>query len=87
MALCVVLRDGAKLGASATERRPRVPRTAAAPVPDAVFASPRYADARDAPRFRQADPVGNAAELAASRDSLANPEALDWFVQLAAQRR
>jgi acetoacetyl-CoA synthetase len=31
--------------------------------------------------------AGTPPEQAASRDSLANPAALDWFVQLAAQRR
>ena len=30
--------------------------------------------------------TGTPAEKAASRDSLANPEALDWFVELAQTR-
>ena len=31
--------------------------------------------------------MGRAAQEAASRDSLANPEALDWFIDFAAKRR
>jgi acetoacetyl-CoA synthetase len=92
MALFVVLRDGAQLDAELRGAIARRVREDCSPrhVPDDVFA------VADVPRTLSGKllevPVkrilsGTPPELAASRDSLANPGALDWFVQLAAQRR
>ena len=88
MPLFVVLADGATLDAQlAQEIRGRI-RAQCSPrhVPDAIF------QIREVPRTLSGKvlevPVkrilaGTPAEQAASRDSLANPEALDYFVELA----
>ncbi len=92
MALFVVLREDAVLDdelRSAIARRIRAdcsPRH----VPDDVFAVaevPRTLSGKilEVPVKRILS--GTPPEQAASRDSLANPSALDWFVELAAQRR
>jgi acetoacetyl-CoA synthetase len=92
MALFVVLRDGAQLDAELRCAIARRIREDCSPrhVPDDVFAVaevPRTLSGKllEVPVKRILS--GTPPELAASRDSLANPQALDWFVQLAAQRR
>jgi acetoacetyl-CoA synthetase len=92
MTLFVVLRDGAVLDDELESEIRRRIREDCSPrhVPDEVL------DAPDIPRTLSGKilevPVkrllmGTPAEGVASRDSLANPEALDWFARLAADRR
>ena len=88
MPLFVVLRDGATLdddlvarirGASArTARRATCPTRSTSHRGGAA-----HAVGQGARGAGQADPHGRPAEKAASRESLANPEALDYFVELA----
>ena len=92
MPLFVVLREGAELDDDlvAAIRQARARGLLAAPRPErGVPRSPR-SRARCRARCSRC-PVkrilmGTPPEKAASRDSLANPEALDWFVELAAKR-
>jgi acetoacetyl-CoA synthetase len=91
MALFVVLRDGATLDDELRSSIARRIREDCSPrhVPDDVFAVaevPRTLSGKvlEVPVKRIL--AGTPPEQAASRDSLANPAALDWFVQLAARR-
>ena len=88
MPLFVVLREGAELDDELrTQHRPRDPRATARPrhVPDEVFAIaevPRTLSGKvlEVPVKRilmGADPA-----VAVSRDSLANPAALDYFIAM-----
>ena len=88
MPLFVVLRDGAELDDDLTKRIARQIREYCSPrhVPNDVF------EVAEVPRTLSGKvlevPVkkilsGTPPEQAASRDSLANPEALDWFAELA----
>ena len=88
MPLFVVLREGAELDEDLTREIKRRIREACSPrhVPNAVYAVeevPRTLSGKvlEVPVKRIL--MGEAPERAASRDSLANPEALDWFVGLA----
>jgi acetoacetyl-CoA synthetase len=87
LALFVVLRDGAELDAALERRIVERLRADCSPrhVPDEIFAVPQV------PRTLSGKilevPVkrilmGEAPEQVASRDSLADPRALDWFVEL-----
>ena len=89
--LFVVLRDGAELDDDLRARIARRVREDCSPrhVPDDVVAIaevPRTLSGKvlEVPVKRILE--GVAPERAASRDSLANPAALDWFVQLARER-
>jgi acetoacetyl-CoA synthetase len=89
MPLFVVLRDGASLDDELRARLARRIREDCSPrhVPNEVFAIaevPRTLSGKvlEVPVKRIL--MGTPPEQAASRDSLANPEALDWFVELAA---
>ena len=91
MALFVVLRDGCALDDDLRRAIARRIREDCSPrhVPDDVFAVaeiPRTLSGKllEVPVKRIL--AGTPAERAASRDSLANPAALDWFVQLARER-
>jgi acetoacetyl-CoA synthetase len=91
MALFVVLREGAQLDDELRSSIARRIREDCSPrhVPDDVFAVaevPRTLSGKvlEVPVKRIL--AGTPPEQAASRDSLANPAALDWFVQLAARR-
>jgi acetoacetyl-CoA synthetase len=91
MALFVVLRDGATLDDGLRAAIARRLREDCSPrhVPDDVFAVaevPRTLSGKllEVPVKRIL--AGTPPELAASRDSLANPAALDWFVALARER-
>ena len=88
MPLFVVLRDGAELDEELTKEIAKRIRERCSPrhVPDQVFAIdevPRTLSGKvlEVPVKRIL--TGTPAELAASRDSLANPAALDYFVELA----
>jgi acetoacetyl-CoA synthetase len=88
MPLFVVLRDGAKLNDELRREIARRVREQCSPrhVPDEVFAIaevPRTLSGKalEVPVKRILS--GTPPERAASRDSLANPAALDWFVNLA----
>ena len=91
MTLFVVLRGGAALdGRLEAEIRRRI-RVDCSPrhVPDAVVAAPEIprtlsGKILEVPVKRLL--MGAPAEEVASRDSLANPEALDWFAGLTAER-
>jgi acetoacetyl-CoA synthetase len=92
MALFVVLREGATLDDELRGAIVRRVREDCSPrhVPDDVFAVaevPRTLSGKilEVPVKRILS--GTTPERAASRDSLANPSALDWFVELAAARR
>ncbi len=92
MALFVVLRAGASLGDDLRAALARRIRGDCSPrhVPDDVFAVaevPRTLSGKilEVPVKRILS--GTPPEHAASRDSLANPSALDWFVELAAARK
>jgi acetoacetyl-CoA synthetase len=89
MPLFVVLREGAKLDEGLRGEIARRIRERCSPrhVPDEVFAIaevPRTLSGKvlEVPVKRIL--MGTPPERAASRDSLANPAALDWFVELAA---
>ncbi len=91
MPLFVVLRDGASLDDELTREIARRVREECSPrhVPNDVFAIaevPRTLSGKvlEVPVKRIL--MGTPAERAASRDSLQNPAALDWFVELAAER-
>ena len=91
MPLFVVLRDGASLDDALTKELARRIREECSPrhVPNDVFAIaevPRTLSGKvlEVPVKRIL--TGTPAEKAASRDSLQNPAALDWFVELAAER-
>jgi acetoacetyl-CoA synthetase len=91
MPLFVVLRDGAQLDDGLTGEIARRVREDCSPrhVPDDVFAIaevPRTLSGKvlEVPVKRIL--MGTPPERAASRDSLQNPAALDWFVELAAER-
>jgi acetoacetyl-CoA synthetase len=88
MPLFVVLREGAALDDDLVGRIGRRIREDCSPrhVPDEVFAVagvPRTLSGKvlEVPVKRIL--AGTPPEQAASRDSLANPAALDWFVELA----
>jgi acetoacetyl-CoA synthetase len=88
MALFVVLREGAELDQALTKRIATAIRERCSPrhVPDQVYAIaevPRTLSGKvlEVPVKRIL--TGTPAEKAASRDSLANPAALDYFVELA----
>ncbi|MGH2987385.1 MAG: AMP-binding enzyme, partial [Solirubrobacterales bacterium] len=91
MALFVVLRDGVELGDELKRELGRRIREQCSPrhVPDEVYAIaevPRTLSGKvlEVPVKRIL--TGTPPEQAAARDSLANPAALDWFVELAAGR-
>jgi acetoacetyl-CoA synthetase len=91
LALFVVLRDGATLDDALKQAIARRVRTDCSPrhVPDDVFAVaevPRTLSGKilEVPVKRIL--AGVAPERVASRDSLANPAALDWFVAFARER-
>jgi acetoacetyl-CoA synthetase len=91
MPLFVVLRDGAELDAPLTKEIARRVREECSPrhVPNDVFAIaqvPRTLSGKvlEVPVKRIL--MGTPADKAASRDSLQDPAALDWFVELAAER-
>jgi acetoacetyl-CoA synthetase len=91
MTLFVVLRDGAVLGdALEAEIRRRIKEDCSPRhVPDAVVAAPEIprtlsGKILEVPVKRML--MGAPPDEVASRDSLANPEALDWFADLAAGR-
>jgi acetoacetyl-CoA synthetase len=90
MPLFVVLREGAELDDGLRAEIARRVRESCSPrhVPDEVFqieAVPRTLSGKvlEVPVKRIL--MGTAAETAASRDSLTNPEALDYFVEMAAR--
>jgi acetoacetyl-CoA synthetase len=90
MTLFVVLREGAELDAALVDQIKRGIRERCSPrhTPDEVFAIdevPRTLSGKvlEVPVKRIL--MGTPAEQAASRDSLANPESLDWFVELASK--
>ena len=92
MALFVVLREGADLNDELRGAIARRVREDCSPrhVPDEVFAVaevPRTLSGKvlEVPVKRILS--GTPPDKAASRDSLANPSSLDWFVELAANRR
>ncbi|HUR84335.1 MAG TPA: acetoacetate--CoA ligase, partial [Solirubrobacteraceae bacterium] len=92
MALFVVLREGAQLDDDLRAALARGIRADCSPrhVPDDVFAVaevPRTLSGKvlEVPVKRILS--GTPPERAASRDSLANPAALDWFAQFARERR
>jgi len=92
MALFVVLRQGASLDENLRRAIARRVREDCSPrhVPDDVFAVaevPRTLSGKllEVPVKRILS--GTPPEQAASRDSLANPSALDWFVEFAAARK
>jgi acetoacetyl-CoA synthetase len=88
MTLFVVLRDGAALDDRLESEIRRRIREDCSPrhVPDAVLAAPEIprtlsGKILEVPVKRLL--MGSPADEVASRDSLANPEALDWFARLA----
>jgi acetoacetyl-CoA synthetase len=88
MPLFVVLREGAELNGDLRREIARRVRSQCSPrhVPDEVFAIaevPRTLSGKvlEVPVKRIL--MGTPPEKAASRDSLANPAALDWFVEFA----
>jgi acetoacetyl-CoA synthetase len=88
MPLFVVLRDGAQLDDDLRREIARRIRTQCSPrhVPDEVFAIaevPRTLSGKALEVPVKRILMGTPPEKAASRDSLANPEALDWFVEMA----
>jgi acetoacetyl-CoA synthetase len=92
MPLFIVLREGAELDDELTSKLARRIREQCSPrhVPDRVYAIeevPRTLSGKvlEVPVKRIL--MGTPAEQAASRDSLANPAALDYFTELAAQLR
>ena len=90
MPLFVVLREGAELDDELRREIARRVRAQCSPrhVPDEVYAIaevPRTLSGKvlEVPVKRIL--MGTPAEQAASRDSLANPAALDWFTEMAAR--
>jgi acetoacetyl-CoA synthetase len=88
MPLFVVLREGAELDDDLRREIARRVRAQCSPrhVPDEVFrieAVPRTLSGKALEVPVKRILMGTPAEQAASRDSLANPEALDWFVNFA----
>ncbi len=88
MPLFVVLRDGAELDDDLRREIARRVRRQCSPrhVPDEVFQIaevPRTLSGKALEVPVKRILMGTPAEQAASRDSLANPAALDWFVELA----
>jgi acetoacetyl-CoA synthetase len=88
MPLFVVLRDGAQLDDDLRREIARRIRTQCSPrhVPDEVFsiaAVPRTLSGKALEVPVKRILMGTPPEKVASRDSLANPEALDWFVEMA----
>jgi acetoacetyl-CoA synthetase len=88
MPLFVVLREGAELDDELRARIARRVRERCSPrhVPDEVFqiaAVPRTLSGKALEVPVKRILMGTPPEQAASRDSLANPAALDWFVELA----
>ena len=88
MPLFVVLREGATLDEGLRKEIARRVRERCSPrhVPDEVFqidAVPRTLSGKALEVPVKRILMGTPAEQAASRDSLANPAALDWFVELA----
>ena len=88
MLLFVVLRDGAELDdeLAAAIRAPRARALLAAPRAGRDRRDRRgaaHALEQEARGAGQEDPAGRRPRAAASRDSLANPAALDWFVERA----
>jgi len=91
MPLFVVLRDGGELTDELTARIKRRVREDCSPrhVPDEVHAIaevPRTLSGKALEVPVKRILMGHAPEQAASRESLANPQALDWFVSLAQRR-
>jgi acetoacetyl-CoA synthetase len=91
MTLFVVLRDGAALTAGLEAQIRRRIREDCSPrhVPDAVLAAPEIprtlsGKILEVPVKRLL--MGAPVDEVASRDSLANPEALDWFASLTAEQ-
>ena len=89
MPLFVVLREGAELGDELRKEIARRVRTQCSPrhVPDEVFAIaevPRTLSGKALEVPIKRILMGTPTEKAASRDSLANPAALDYFVEMAA---
>ena len=89
MPLFVVLREGAELDEGLRREIARRVREQCSPrhVPDEVFAIaevPRTLSGKALEVPVKRILMGTPPEKAASRDSLANPAALDWFVELAA---
>jgi len=92
MPLFVVLRDGGELTDELTARIKRRVREDCSPrhVPDEVHAIaevPRTLSGKALEVPVKRILMGHAPEQAASRESLANPQALDWFVSLAQRQR
>ena len=90
MPLFVVLRDGAELDDELRGEIARRVRTQCSPrhVPDEVFQIaevPRTLSGKALEVPVKRILMGTPADQAASRDSLANPAALDWFVEYAAE--
>ncbi|HYP56635.1 MAG TPA: acetoacetate--CoA ligase, partial [Solirubrobacterales bacterium] len=90
MPLFVVLREGVELGDELRREIASRVRSQCSPrhVPDEVFqiaAVPRTLSGKALEVPVKRILMGTAAEQAASRESLANPEALDWFVEFAAE--
>jgi acetoacetyl-CoA synthetase len=88
MPLFVVLREGAELNDELRREIARRVRTQCSPrhVPDEIFAIaevPRTLSGKALEVPVKRILMGTPPERAASRDSLANPAALDWFVELA----
>jgi len=91
MPLFVVLREGAELDDELVKRIKTRVRSDCSPrhVPDDVFAIaavPRTLSGKALEVPVKRILMGTPPDKAASRGSLANPEALDWFVELARQR-
>jgi acetoacetyl-CoA synthetase len=91
MPLFVVLREGARLDDDLRARIARSIRERCSPrhVPDELFqiaAVPRTLSGKALEVPVKRILMGTPAAEAASRDSLANPEALDWFVDFASER-
>ncbi len=92
MPLFVVLREGAELDEALTREIARRVRERCSPrhVPDEVFQIaevPRTLSGKALEVPVKRILMGTPAEQAASRDSLANPAALDYFVEMAARLR
>jgi acetoacetyl-CoA synthetase len=91
MPLFVVLREGQLLDDAMKARINNAIRDAVSPrfVPDQIYAVPEIP--RTLTGKKQELPVkklllGQAVEKVVNKDAMANPAALDWYVQLAQQR-